>query len=238
MGQQSQGRGTGDKTADGQMVVASREWTRRLPAFAAAVVVALLAAFFGITLNNTMATTAQMDAIRAGAYPDSVAAGRVETQLVQMRTLSNRVIYVRTASAIDGIENSYDEIDAELSHNIQLLAEEQARTGIEGSSIQNDYQRLLEAQTELVAFCRNPETTDAEVERFVAQNIEPIVSQLLHTNAVIMDNSTNAVERLYVEGAARGEQTIIWTVVLMAAVMLSLAEAMAASSALGSSTVA
>ena len=87
---------------------------RRLPAVAAAVVVALMVAFFGITLNNTMATTAQMDAIRAGAYPVSVAAGRVETQLVQMRTLSSRVIYVRTASAIDGIENSYEEIDAEL----------------------------------------------------------------------------------------------------------------------------
>ncbi|WP_276916666.1 response regulator [Parvibacter caecicola] len=223
MGQQSQGRGTGDKATGAQAAAVSREWMRRLPAVAAAVVVALMVAFFGITLNNTMATTAQMDAIRAGAYPVSVAAGRVETQLVQMRTLSSRVIYVRTASAIDGIENSYEEIDAELSRNIQLLAEEQARTGIEGNSIQGDYQRLLEAQAELIAFCRDPEVTDAEVERFVTRSIEPIVSQLLHTNAVIMDNSTYAVEQLYVEGAARGEQTVTWAVVLMVAVLLSLA---------------
>ncbi|MBB3171192.1 response regulator [Parvibacter caecicola] len=223
MGQQSQGRGTGDKATGAQAAAVSREWMRRLPAVAAAVVVALMVAFFGITLNNTMATTAQMDAIRAGAYPVSVAAGRVETQLVQMRTLSSRVIYVRTASAIDGIENSYEEIDAELSRNIQLLAEEQARTGIEGNSIQGDYQRLLEAQAELIAFCRDPEVTDAEVERFVTRSIEPIVSQLLHTNAVIMDNSTYAVEQLYVEGAARGEQTVTWAVVLMVAVVLSLA---------------
>ncbi len=69
MGQQSQGRGTGDKATGAQAAAVSREWMRRLPAVAAAVVVALMVAFFGITLNNTMATTAQMDAIRAGAYP-------------------------------------------------------------------------------------------------------------------------------------------------------------------------
>lgn len=223
MGQGSQGRGTGDKAVSEQLSASSREWTRRLPAVAAAVVVVLLVAFFGITLNSTMVTTAQMDAIRTGAYPVSVAAGRVETQLVQMRTLSNRVIYVRTDSAIAGIENSYAEIDAELSRNIRLLAEGEVQSGVEGGSIEQDYQRLIQAQADLIAFCRNPEATDEEVERFVSQNIEPVVSQLLHTNAIIMDNSTNAVEQLYVDVVARGGQAIMWTVVLMVAVLLSLA---------------
>ena len=40
------------------------------------------------TLNNTVAINGQVQAVREGAYPVSVAAGRVETLLVQLRTIS------------------------------------------------------------------------------------------------------------------------------------------------------
>ncbi len=218
-----QGRGAGERGNGTRAAFASKEWTRRLPALAAVVVVALLVAFFGVTLNNTMVTTAQMDAIRTGAYPVSVAAGRVETLLVQMRTLSNRVTYVRTDSAIDAVEKSYDEIDAELSSNITLLANSKDRSSVGGSDLEDGYQRLLDAQAQLLDLCRDPSASDADVEGFVSQTVEPIVSQLLHVNAIILDDSTNAVEQLYAEGSARGSQTIVWTVVLMVAVLLSLA---------------
>ncbi len=218
-----QGRGAGDRSSGPRAAFASREWTRRLPGLAAVAVVALLVAFFAVTLNNTMVTTAQMDAIRTGAYPVSVAAGRVETLLVQMRTLSNRVIYIRTDSAIDAVEKSYDEIDAELSRNITLLANSKDRSSVGGSDLEDDYQRLLDAQAQLLNLCRDPAVSDADVEEFVSQTVEPIVSQLLHINAIILDDSTNAVEQLYAEGSARGSQTIVWTIVLMVAVLLSLA---------------
>ncbi len=218
-----QGRGAGDRSSGPRATFASREWTRRLPGLAAVAVVALLVAFFAVTLNNTMVATAQMDAIRTGAYPVSVAAGRVETLLVQMRTLSNRVIYVRTDSAIDAVEKSYDEIDAELSRNITLLADSKDRSSVGGSDLEDGYQRLLDAQAQLLDLCRDPSASDADVEEFVSQTVEPIVSQLLHINAIILDDSTNAVEQLYAEGSARGSQTIVWTIVLMVAVLLSLA---------------
>ncbi len=217
------GRGAGDRSSGPRATFASREWTRRLPGLAAVAVVALLVAFFAVTLNNTMVATAQMDAIRTGAYPVSVAAGRVETLLVQMRTLSNRVIYVRTDSAIDAVEKSYDEIDAELSRNITLLADSKDRSSVGGSDLEDGYQRLLDAQAQLLDLCRDPSASDADVEEFVSQTVEPIVSQLLHINAIILDDSTNAVEQLYAEGSARGSQTIVWTIVLMVAVLLSLA---------------
>ena len=149
-----QGRGAGDRNSGPRAAFASREWTRRLPGLAAVAVVALLVAFFAVTLNNTMVTTTPMDAIRTGAYPVSVAAGRVETLLVQMRTLSNRVIYIRTDSAIDAVEKSYDEIDAELSRNITLLANSKDRSSVGGSDLEDDYQRLLDAQAQLLDLCR------------------------------------------------------------------------------------
>lgn len=217
-----QGRGAGDRNNGARTAFSSKEWTRRLPGFAAVVVVTLLVAFFGITLNNTMVTTAQMNSIRTGAYPASVAAGRVETLLVQMRTLSNRVIYVRTESAIAAVDNSYKEIAAELSRNITFLAESKDQSSLGGSDLEDGYQRLVAAQDQLIELCQDPSVSDADVEGFVSQNIEPIVSQLLHVNAIILDDSTNAVEQLYAEGSARGSQTIIWTIVLMVAVLLSL----------------
>ena len=49
------------------------------------------------------------------------------------------------------------------------------------------------------------------------------VAAVSTSNAIILDDSTNAVEQLYAEGSARGGQTIVWTIVLMVAVLLSLA---------------
>ncbi len=58
-----------------------------LPRAIAAILAALMTLFFAIAINNTMTLGAETDRTKNGPYPVSVAAGRVETLLVQCRTL-------------------------------------------------------------------------------------------------------------------------------------------------------
>ncbi len=201
---------------------AGRDWSVQLPAIAAAALLVLLAAFFAVTLNNTMVTTAQIEAMRTGAYPVSVAAGRVETQLVQMRTLADRPIFVRSEEALDSIDKSFAEIDAELAENIKILANSEDQSVMNGHDLEAEYRELIRQQKALVAYCRIEGVGDAQVQKFVDENIQPLIADLLATNAVILDRSTAAVEELYATGSERGSQTVVWAVVLMVAVVVSL----------------
>lgn len=71
-----------------------------LPRAIAVILAALMTLFFAITINNMMTLGAETDRTKNGPYPVSVAAGRVETLLVQCRTLADRPLFTRTDSAI------------------------------------------------------------------------------------------------------------------------------------------
>ena len=171
--------------------------TSRLAASIAAVVVVLLIASYVVITNNVVSLTNQIDSIRTGAYPVSVAAGRVETLLVQLQTLADRSLYVRTDEAINGMERSYAQIDEDLNGYITLLAESEMVTGTEGANLQAGYEQLLSLQEQLIVLARDDSVTDVEIAAFVNEDIRPLIAELLQSDIIILEESSDSVEALY-----------------------------------------
>ena len=117
-----------------------------LSRFTAIILTSLTTLFFAITINNMMTIGSQVDRTKNGPYPVSVAAGRVETLLVQCRTLADRPLLARAESAIDDIERSYAAADADL-HGVEgLVALLQLAGGVEVGVVRGGYERYLLVQ--------------------------------------------------------------------------------------------
>ena len=194
-----------------------------LSRFTAIILTSLMTLFFAITINNMMTIGSQADRTKNGPYPVSVAAGRVETLLVQCRTLADRPLFARAESAIDDIERSYAAADADLREKISFIAAAHDADLDAARKLEQGYESLDTMQKEYVALCRNASATDEQIAAFVNNTIDPAVNDLLRINSGILDESTEAVGQLYNVVTDRGRQTVGWAVVLMAGVAVSLA---------------
>ena len=167
-----------------------------LPRAIAVILAALMTLFFAIAINNTMTLGAETDRTKNGPYPVSVAAGRVETLLVQCRTLADRPLFTRTDSAINDIERSYAVADADLREKLSFMATAHESDPEAARKLEQGYESLDVAQREYVALCRNADVTDEEIEAYVDGIIDPAVEELLRIDAGILDESTESVEQL------------------------------------------
>lgn len=187
----------------------------------AALIVILLAAFFGLTVRNSAEVNELVDTIESGPYVVSNEAGRVETCLVQLQTLAERSIYTRTDAAIDDVERSYAEVDEVMQASVDFIAEHHINVELR-EALDQGYAELLVLQEEYIALCRNPEVTDAEIEAFVYEKIIPKIDDLLYVDARIFDVSTARVAELCALVDDLGRQNIVMACILMTAVFASL----------------
>lgn len=193
----------------------------RLSSVTAAALVLLLIAFYVVTINNMVTMSSKVDAIKDGPYPISVAAGRVETLLVQSKTLAERPTYVRTEGAIDAMELAFSSIDADMREKVGFIADnhhnEPAARSLEEGCLQ-----LADLQEEFISLCRDKSTTGTQIEDFVETRINPLIETLLATDVDLLDESTASVEELYRTATKVGFQTVALASILMAAVLVAL----------------
>ena len=188
-----------------------------------AIVLALfLLAFFGVTLNNTVAINGQVQAVREGAYPVSVAAGRVETLLVQLRTISERPAYVRTPEASQNLRASFQGIDAGLSTQLSFIAENHSSDPEAVASLASGYDQLASNVRYYIGMVTNPAISDTAVREYAESSIYPLIDDLLAIDIEILDESTEVADTMYTTVTTAGHQTLIVSCVLMAAVVFSL----------------
>lgn len=193
-------------------------WLSRITAVVLAV---LMTAFFVITINNMMTISNRTDEIKSSPYPVSVAAGRVETLLVQCRTLSGRPLLSRSDEAVDALARSYDNVDEDMREKTAFIASEHDADPAAAQALEEGYADLDELQEQLVALARDPSVTDEEIRAFTDERINPAIEDLLGLDIGILDQSTASVEELYTVVTDVGMQTIAWAIVLMAGVTAS-----------------
>ena len=194
-------------------------WLSRTTAVVLAVLMTL---FFTITINSTVTIGSQTDRIKNGPYPVSVAAGRVETLLVQCRTLADRPLFARTNDAVDAVERSYAVADADMREKISFIVGAHDSDPEAARALDQGYEDLARAQREFVAMSRDPSVDDAQIEAYVNEVIDPAIASLLEVDISILDESTESVEGLYTVVTESGRQTVGWAVALMAGVTVSL----------------
>ena len=188
----------------------------------AVILALLLLAFFGVTLNNTVTINGQVQTVRQGPYPVSVAAGRVETLLVQLRTISERPAYVRNAEVAQSLRSSFQGIDAGLAAQLDFIADNHVSDPSAAEELSEGYRELAGDVLYYLGMVSNPAISDEAIRAYAEGTIFPQIENLLAIDIAILDESTDAVDAMYTTVTAAGHQTLIVPCALMAAVVFSL----------------
>ena len=197
--------------------------TRMLSFAMTFVLVVLLLVFYTVTMVNMGAISNRIDEINAHPYPVTVAAGEVETNLVQLRTLSDRLVYVRTPEAVDAVEDEYASIDQAIADPLATIASQCRSSPEKAGALSADYEMLKAEQRRLIDTCRNPATTDAEVQRAVSEQVDPLIGTMLARNSEIIGSSHQSFDSLFELAVKACAETALYATVLMAGVLAVLA---------------
>ena len=197
--------------------------TRMLSFAMTLVLVALLIVFYTVTMVNMSAISGRIDEINAHPYPVTVAAGEVETNLVQLRTLSDRLVYVRTPEAVDAVGGRVREHrpgdSGPAGHHCQPMPVVPEKA----AALSADYETLKAEQRQLIDECRDPAATDAEVQRLVSEQVDPLIGAMLARNSEIIGSSHQSFGALFELAVKACAETALYATVLMAGVLAVLA---------------
>lgn len=81
---------------------------------AALALMALLVSFYAVLLVNMNAIDTKTEDLKEHPYAVTVAAGRAETLLMQVRTLDNRLAFARTPETVASVKTEFASIDENL----------------------------------------------------------------------------------------------------------------------------
>ena len=196
--------------------------TQLLSNVMAIILVLLVAAFFITLIHNMTTLDKEADTINSGPYPVSISAGHVETLLVQSRTLADRFLYTRSPDAIRSVQESYDSINSDLFSNLYLIYDNHTTSNDEAEALMHAYATLTQHEHQLLIMVHDPNISTQEMSAFINENIEPTVNTMLDINAHVLDESTASVKELYENVSHIGTNTIMFTIILLVAVIISL----------------
>lgn len=189
----------------------------------AVVSVVLLAAFFAVAVKNAAVVQEQMEALQDDPYPVSVAAGRVETLLVQLKTIAASAALAQTPEAVERMEEAYLRADADLTEKMAIIAASGFVDAGEARALQEGCATLFDRQRTLVSMCADSGREPEEIQNYVKDEIEPLLAELLDLDAAVIGDSTAAVRDICdtIDVASRQTLSLSWA--LVAAVTASLA---------------
>ena len=147
----------------------------------------------------------------------------METNLVQLRTLSDRLVYVRTPEAVDAVEDEYASIDRAIADPLATIASQCRSSPEKAGALSADYETLKAEQRRLIDTCRDPATTDAEVQRTVSEQVDPLIGAMLARNSEIIGSSHQSFDALFELAVKACAETALYATVLMAGVLAVLA---------------
>lgn len=196
----------------------------RMLSFATTVVlVVLLVVFYAVMMVNMKAISDRIDEINTHPYPVTVAAGEAETYLVQLRTLAERLAYVRTPEAVDAVEAEYESIDREITEPLAVIADQCRSSPEAAAALVERYDTLKAEQRHLIAQCRDPLSADADVQHTVDEQVDPLIDGMLELNAEVIDHSRQSFSSLFDLAVKACTETAVYASVLMAGVLAVLA---------------
>lgn len=185
----------------------------------AILLLALLFVYYIITIVNTNAIYQQVEMIIMHPYPTVVAAGEVDNGLSQLRSLPERLIYVRTPELIASVENHYESIDESMEEQLELLDKTYIYDRKEVETLQRIYMELQAEQAELIQLCESAKVTGEDVELFFEQNMEPKLDRLDElTETIIVQSTAGVTEFDHMIRKARLNTIVLCTVIICAVV--------------------
>lgn len=195
---------------------------KKLSGWTAILLVALLIIYYVITLLNTNKITEQVKLIQKHPYSVMVTLNGVTSDVVRMRTLSERLAYVRTENVIENVQSHYDSIDDSLTKDLDYIKEIYIYRPDDAAELQETYYQLRDNQEKLLEFCRNKNTTREGVEEYIEKNLKPLLDQMEELTDSIVIGSRNKIEQFDQLASNTRISTIVLSTVLTLAVIISL----------------
>ena len=211
------------------MADASSEQTKRqilhsaiLSRVTAGIVCALLVVFFLTTIGNITTMLSKVEMVKVDQYPASVAAGHLETRLVQLRTMAAQSVYVSSSAGADEMLRISEESESETWGLIETIENSTAVDPEDVQALRQGYADLNRHLAVLAEKVRSPNVEPSQVSIYVNDEIYPLMSQLLAVDLDVLAQATAAVDNVYETVNAACRQTIFIAWILIIAVAISL----------------
>lgn len=193
--------------------------TQKLSKWTAILLIALLLAYYILTLANTNTIAEQVRMISQHPFPAVIAAGEVDTGLTQLRSLPERLFYARTPVVIEAVREHYQTIDQSMTKNLGFIVATYSYRPQDAPILQKTYFALREDQTRLLELCADPNFTDQDAVAFFTDCMLPKMDKMNRLcQSMIQGSKTKFAE---FEQLARYSRfnTIIFSTLLILAVM-------------------
>ena len=114
-------------------------------------------------------------------------------------------------------------IDQAIADPLATIASQCRSSPEKAGALSADYEMLKAEQRRLIDTCRNPATTDAEVQRAVSEQVDPLIGTMLARNSEIIGSSHQSFDSLFELAVKACAETALYATVLMAGVLAVLA---------------
>lgn len=187
----------------------------------AVVVGVLLVAFFYFSTTSREVISQQVQTIKEGPYPVSVAAGRVETGLVSLRTLTAYPEGLVAGATAESLSRDFADVNDDMLSRIDLIASRMPDDP-DAQMLLARYHRLMNYQTHLIDLMEEQPIDSAAVSRLVKSRINPQIQLLLDTDTAILEESTAAVDDVYATVDNAIHTNILISYLFMGAVIVAI----------------
>lgn len=196
---------------------------KKLSTLTAAFLIVLLIVYYAITIINSNKMLDQVIMIRNHPYPIMAVVGEVNVDIANMRNLAARLTYVRNPKVIADIRNNYDTINGPLIKNLDFIIKHYIYKPEDAPILKQIYLELWQEQQKLLTLCEKPQTTDAEVEIFLTNQIEPKFNEMNRLTASMIYGSKFKFAEFVQLSSKLHSNTVTYATVLILAVFLALA---------------
>ncbi len=180
-----------------------------------------LVAFFVVTVNNMATISSQVEEMKDGPFPTSVAAGHIETDIAQIETLSTHLTHFRLfPEKTSELRHQLQEIDANLRKQFEQMNPRALLNPADMRVLKADYEMLYVRLTHVMRLVEDESVTSEFTEAYVEDRITPLSNKMLALANKILDETTQEVSRTYTVVNAACVQTIILSSILMVCVVV------------------
>ncbi len=187
----------------------------------AALVVVFLVAFFVITVNNMVTISDEVEDMKEGPFPTSVAAGHIETDIAQIQTLVVHVTHFRNNVAhMQQLQVDFNEIDDNLTEQLAKIDPDALMEPADAAVLQAEHESLSAQITTVMNMLDDQSISNFDVTEYVNTQVMPLADNCLMLANQILRETTQKVDATHQVVEAACIQTIVFAVVLMVCIVL------------------
>lgn len=195
----------------------------------AAIVCALLAVFFFVVIQSASVIKGEVEHVKDGPYPMSVAAGHIETNLGSLRTVIDHMTVTQLVdeNANDTIgEGAIDTLENEIQKQVDVIRGSIYHSGNKIVQFQNEFDLLKSRLDVFTAMCWHDEgdTVSYDQVRAYSQDyLVPVMGMLFDLNQEILDQATDEVNAMYDHVNDAIVTTMVFSLIMLVSVVVMIA---------------